>query len=489
MFPTKLLKGTGIDGSEIAHKPVLGLTSDSRAVLPGYLFAALDGSQARGKDFVEDAIARGARMVIAGEAMTEQGAAIIAHENPRYALAICARNFFEFAPSCMAAVTGTNGKTSVATLVRQLWELNHRPAASIGTLGVESDKIYLPLQHTTPEPVQLHAILRDLTFLDIEHCILEASSHGLDQRRLDGADVNIAAFTNLTHDHLDYHGDYETYFLAKARLFTDVLISEGVAVIDVGSEAGARVAELTRARGIRLITTGKLDADIYIKPLALYPHGQDIEIHYEGHISKIFLPLVGSFQCQNLAVALGIVSASGFNIGELLKSLSFLSTPRGRMEYAGVTHLGAHVYVDYAHTPDALERSLATLKATGSEALWVVFGCGGDRDQTKRIEMGAVAQSIADHIVVTDDNPRFEDAASIRKMVIAGCVGAEEIPDRAAAIARALDQAKAGNIILVAGKGHEGGQTINGKTLPFDDVACIKAHILTTISKVGGRDA
>ncbi len=478
MFPAKLLKNTGIDLSGVEDQPILGLSADSRSVLPGYLFAAIDGTQAKGSDFVGDAVARGAQIILAGDQLSLEGVSVLTHQNPRLALAICARNFFEFAPKCVAAITGTNGKTSVATLVRQLWSMSQLRSASIGTLGVEADGYCLPLQNTTPDPVQLHAILRDLTFLGVEHCILEASSHGLDQCRVDGVHVQVAGFTNLTHDHLDYHADLESYFQAKARLFEDVLSADGVGVVDISSVQGQRIAEIVRKRGIKLITCGSTDADIYVQGLMGHAHGQDVKIHYAGDELDLFLPLVGSFQCQNLGVALGIAQASGLTMPHLLSSLPGLSAPRGRMEYVGKTNRGAHVYVDYAHTPDALARAMATLKDTTGGALWVVFGCGGDRDQSKRIEMGQAAQDGADHIIVTDDNPRFEDPASIRAMVISGCRDAIEVADRGAAIALALDQAKNDSIILIAGKGHEGGQVINGHVHPFDDVQCARAHIL-----------
>ncbi len=467
-----VLKDTGLQGPELQ---VLGLTADSREVLPGFLFAALDGVKLKGSAFVDQAINRGARAIIAGDMQAQKSVPILAHENPRRALALCARNFFKFMPATMAAVTGTNGKTSVATLLRQIWMHAGHKAASLGTLGVEADGYHADLSHTTPDPVRLHAALRDLVALDVTHCCMEASSHGRAQNRLDGVRVDCAGFTNLTQDHMDYHGSFDDYRDAKFRLFMDVLSADGVAVVSVSSAIGQSLASKLLRAGRRVVTVGTPEAELHVVGGDMSATGQAVQILWNGAHHDSFMPLVGAFQCENLAVALAMATATGVEKETALASVPELGAPTGRMHYVGASARGAHLYVDYAHTPDALERALVSLRAHCAGQLYIVFGCGGDRDTAKRPMMGAIASAQADRIIITDDNPRSEAPAFIRGQILAACEDAEEIADRAEAIRSAVLAAGVGDIILIAGKGHEQGQIIGDRVLPFSDLDVARA--------------
>jgi UDP-N-acetylmuramoyl-L-alanyl-D-glutamate--2,6-diaminopimelate ligase len=469
-----VLRDTGLQGPELE---VLGLTADSREVLPGFLFAALDGVKLKGSAFIDQAIDRGARAIIAGDVQGQKSVPILAHENPRQALALCARNFFEFLPATMAAVTGTNGKTSVVTLLRQIWTHAGHKAASLGTLGVEADGYHAALMHTTPDPVRLHAALRDLVALDVSHCCMEASSHGLAQNRLDGVRVDCAGFTNLTQDHMDYHSSFDDYREAKFRLFMDVLTPDGVAVVSVGSAVGQSLASILHQAGRRVVTVGAPEAMLHVVGGDMTATGQAVQILWDGERHDSFMPLVGAFQCENLAVALAMAVATGVEKDAALASVRNLGAPTGRMHYVGASAAGAHLYVDYAHTPDALERALVSLRAHCTGQLHVVFGCGGERDSAKRPMMGAIACALADHIIITDDNPRGEVPAFIRAQIRGACDGATEIADRAEAIRSATQAAGAGDIILIAGKGHEQGQIIDDQVLPFSDLDVAQAFL------------
>ncbi len=469
-----VLKDTGLHGPELQ---VMGLTADSREVLPGFLFAALDGVKLKGSAFVDQAIDRGAKAVIAGPTLGQKSVPVLTHQNPRLALALCARNFFEFAPATMAAVTGTNGKTSVATLVRQIWRHAGHKAASIGTLGVEAEGYHADLMHTTPDPVRLHAALRDLAALNVSHCCMEASSHGLAQNRLDGVRLACAAFTNLTQDHMDYHGSVADYRDAKFRLFTEVLSPDGTAVVNISSEIGQSLASRLQKAGRHLVTVGTSEAQVYVIGGEMTATGQAVQILWDGARHDAFLPLVGAFQCENLAVALAMAGATGVETDAALASIAEMSAPTGRMHYVGANHAGAHIYVDYAHTPDALERALISLRAHCAGQLHLVFGCGGDRDTAKRPMMGAIAALRADRIIITDDNPRGELAELIRSQIRAACETATEIANREDAIRTAIQTAGAGDIILIAGKGHERGQIIGDRVLPFSDLDVAQAII------------
>jgi len=478
MQPRELFSGTEISTRGVEEIVITGLASDSRAVAPGYLFAALDGVQHQGSLFVADAIARGAAAILSARPVDQSSVPVLVHDNPRRALALCARNFFTTAPRYIAAVTGTNGKTSVANFLRHLWQAADRSAASIGTLGVQHDQRSVPLTHTTPDPIVLHSHMRDLYAEGVTHCVIEASSHGLDQCRLDGLHIQLAGFTNLTHDHLDYHETEEAYFNAKARLFTHLL--DGPAVIFVDHPMGQRLARDVQDRGGRLISVGTQNADFIIRQTARAPSGQSIMMQYAGEIRQVDVPLIGDFQVENIGVAAAMAVISGLSLAEL--ALDDLPPPPGRMQLAGTTSSGAHVYIDYAHTPDALLRVLQTARAHSAADVHVVFGCGGNRDQAKRPEMGAIADQWADHIVITDDNPRHEDAASIRAMIRAACPSAVEIPDRRDAIHSALGRAQAHDMIVIAGKGHETGQMIADTVLPFSDLDEVRAALATGVA-------
>ena len=476
----------------IAETLICGLTADSRAVMPGYLFAALSGIQQDGRQFVGQAIERGAAAVLATEKACKDiklsedmqlDVPIICAANPRRAFAQMAGRFFEQQPDIVACVTGTNGKTSTVNYLRQLWQSQGYVAASLGTLGVEgqcakTQQIAWPLQLTTPEPVTLHATMRDLAAHQISHLAVEASSHGLAQYRLDGTRIMLAGFTNLSRDHFDYHADEKTYLAAKQRLFTELLDEEGTAIICVAQAAGQQIAKATSATGRRVFTTGTPKADLVIMAGTQHIQGQSFTATYQRNHYQFTAPLIGSFQAQNLEVAFGIALANGADIEALCAASSNLVGARGRMQYIGMSEKGAAIYVDYAHTPDALYHALMALRAhsepnsepdseTGN--LHIIFGCGGDRDKGKRKQMGAVAAQLCAHIYVTDDNPRTENAAAIRAEIMAACPQAHDIGQRAEAIATAIKAAENGDIILIAGKGHEQGQIINDEILPFDD--------------------
>jgi UDP-N-acetylmuramoyl-L-alanyl-D-glutamate--2,6-diaminopimelate ligase len=493
---TDLLKG---EGKEMQPAPahteveISGLTADSRQVAAGYLFAALPGSRADGRDFIPQAIGQGAAAILAPEGTRlppeARDVALITDSNPRRRLALLAARFYGRQPATVAAVTGTNGKTSVASFTRQIWQILGHDAASLGTLGLQPTRPDAPASLTTPDPVELHRCLATLARDHIDHVVLEASSHGLDQSRLDGIRVSAAAFTNLTRDHLDYHGSMEAYLAAKLRLFTELLQSGGVAVVNVDDPAGAAVVEACRARGMRLITYGHEAADLQLldqKPTAT---GQDLRLSVFGTEYAVTLPLAGAFQGDNALAALGLVLASGTEAPRAVAALERLGGVPGRVELVGATPAGGHVYVDYAHTPDALETVLQALRPHTENQLWVIIGCGGDRDRGKRPLMGRIAVTEADQAIITDDNPRSEDPAAIRQEMLAEAPGAQEIGDRGAAIATAVAALGSGDVLVIAGKGHESGQTVGGQVLPFDDrdVARTAISRLSAPDVSGGR--
>jgi len=482
----ELLDGTGVDCVDRVGSAVIGLAVDSRSVMPGYLFTAVSGTQADGAAYVEDAVRNGASVIISSQPLQGVSIPVLTHANPRLALALCARNFFSLQPKHISAVTGTNGKTSVAEFVRQLYQAAQLPSASIGTLGVSSSQYWQPLAHTTPDPIQLHAVLRDLFANQIDHVAIEASSHGLAQFRLDGVQVKVAGFTNLSRDHMDYHSDYDDYFSAKARLFSDILAPDGTAVIYISSPAGQKMAEHARANGRHVLEVGMGEGELQISILNTKPNGQDVRITYQENTSDIFFPVAGDFQVANLCVAIGIVIQSGLSFDQAVSGVASLSAPTGRMERVGITSAGASVYVDYAHTPDALETALTSARAHvgGGGKIRLVFGCGGDRDAGKRAEMASIAQRLADDVFVTDDNPRHEDPAKIRQAILAECSGAIDVADRAEAIRQAIAGAGCADIVLVTGKGHETGQLIGDETLPFSDIE----FAISVLNETGGKD-
>ena len=469
---SELIEGNGA----AAEIEVVGLSADSREVRPGYLFAALSGSQADGAAFIDDAIEHGAVAVLArpGTRMARSAVRLVVDDNPRRRLARMAARFHGRQPQDVVAVTSTNGKTSVVSFTRQIWSALGHAAASFGTLGIEANDFSLRVPRTTPEPIELHRLLAEIAGRGIDHLAIEASSHGLDQCRLDGVVLRAAAFTNLGRDHLDYHGDGDAYYRAKERLFSEVM-RRGVAVLNADDDCFAELAITTRACGHRLIGYGRAGAGIRLVESRTVGLGQELELDVLGRRQRVRLPLIGAFQVSNALCALGLVLAGGVNVTEATGAVEGLKGARGRLELIARHVSGAPIYVDYAHTPDALTSVLAALRPHVGRRLWVVFGCGGDRDQGKRPEMGTVAADYADRIIVTDDNPRGEDSAAIRRAVLTGCPGATEIGPREEAIAAAIEGLCAGDVLVVAGKGHEQGQTIGDEVRPFDDGAVIRA--------------
>lgn len=471
------LSDLGLLGEGGRDVTVTGIAADSRAVRPGHLFAALPGSRAHGAAFLPAALAAGAAAVLtdaagaalARPALAGRPVALVVAEDPRQALAHAAALWFGAQPETMVAVTGTNGKTSVATFARQLWEALGRPAANIGTTGVEG-AFAAPLAHTTPDPLTLHDLLARMAAAGVTHAAMEASSHGLDQRRLDGVRLVAAGFTNLSQDHLDYHPDMAAYLAAKAGLFARVLPPDGAAVINLDDPAGPGLAAAAGDRGQRVIGVGRAEgAALRILAQRFGAEGQELRFAWEGRAHLARLSLVGGFQAGNALIAAGLVIAAGEAPEAVFAALGRLTTVRGRMQHVATRGNGAPVFVDYAHTPDALATALAALRPHVLGRLVVVFGAGGDRDRSKRPLMGAAAAAHADAVYVTDDNPRSEPPAAIRAAILAACPDAVEVADRAEAILRAVDGLGPGDALLIAGKGHETGQIVGDTVYPFDD--------------------
>jgi UDP-N-acetylmuramoyl-L-alanyl-D-glutamate--2,6-diaminopimelate ligase len=459
--------------------PILGLTADSRAVKPGFLFAALPGTHTDGSKFIADALARGAAAILVpqGGAPKRATTPVLEDADPRRRLALIASRFFAAQPETVVAVTGTNGKTSVASFVRQLWEGQGIPSASLGTIGVVSPKTTRKLNHTTPDPIELHAILAGLAKDGVTHLAFEASSHGLEQRRLDGVRLAAAAFTNITRDHLDYHESFEDYFEVKLRLFRELLPPGAAAIVDVDSDGGRRVAEIAKSRGHKLVSVGEAGETLRLVSAKRDGFAQRLIILHNGKSYEVKVPLVGDFQATNALVAVGLVIATGGDPARVIKALANLRGAKGRLDLAGTTKSGAPIFVDYAHTPDALAKALAALRPYVKARLVVVFGCGGDRDKGKRPEMGAAAATNADSVIVTDDNPRTEEPAAVRRAILAAAPNAVEIADRATAINQAIQGLNAGDVLLIAGKGHETGQIVGDKIIPFSDHDAVAAAL------------
>lgn len=456
--------------SAFADRIVTGFAIDHRKIAPGTVFGAFEGAAFNGEDFIDDAIAAGAVAVVARLEAVVGGAVHIADANPRQAFAHLAAKFFRPFPDYVAAVTGTNGKTSTAELTRQLWRMAGHNAASIGTLGITTASDQAKTGLTTPDIVTFLANMSGLAREGISHAIFEASSHGLSQYRSEGVPVSVVAFTNLSRDHLDYHGTMEAYFEAKMRLFDEVVDENGCAVIWADDVWSDQAIARARKRELRLITVGEKGRGIQLLSRQPTQLGQTLELRIQGDVHKLKLPLIGAYQAANALVAAGVVMASGGEVESLLSHLARLQPVRGRLERAVITKSGAPVYVDYAHTPDGLRAAIAALRPHTKGKLITVFGAGGDRDTGKRPEIGAVAVADSDIVIVTDDNPRSEDPSLIRADVMAGAKGAHEIGDRRYAIAFAIEHAEPDDIVLIAGKGHEQGQIIMGRVLPFDDV-------------------
>lgn len=458
---------------------ILGLTCDSRQVGRGSLFAALPGGRVDGRSFIGEAVARGAAAILApaGTDADTGPAVLIADNNPRQRFARMAARYFAGQPAVVTAVTGTNGKTSVTNFLRQIWTSLGMPAASLGTIGLVSPRLVDKSPLTTPDPVTLHHLLATLAKDGVGHAALEASSHGLDQYRLDGVRLAAGAFTNLTRDHLDYHGDMDHYRQAKWRLFSEILPPGAAAVINADSPEAPELIRLCRDRGLKVLTVGRTGSDIRILGLSPDAGGQNLRLRMADRETRLHLPLAGSFQADNAVLALGLAIATGAPADPAAAALAQLEGVVGRLQKVATTSAGAAIYVDYAHTPDALETVLTALRPHAAGRLLAVFGCGGDRDPGKRPLMGTIAARMADLVFITDDNPRSEAPAAIRAQILAACPGAVEVGDRGQAIRRAVAALSAGDILVVAGKGHETGQTIAGQVLPFDDAEEVRLAV------------
>lgn len=451
---------------------ITGLALDSRGVAAGNLFAALPGAKVDGLSFVPAAIAAGAVAILVGAGQrptVPAHVALIEAEHPRLALAKIAARFYGRQPKNIVAVTGTSGKTSTTVFARQLWSLLGHRAASLGTIGLIGPDVRYPESLTTPDPLKLHQLLAELAEKDIDHLAMEASSHGLDQFRLDGVEVSAAAFTNLTRDHLDYHLTMDAYLTAKLRLFAELLPAGGAAVINADIAESEKILAVAKARHHRVITFGRKSGDLRIlnqQPLAT---GQQLALSVFGERYDATFSVAGLFQAENLLAAMGLVIGEGEEPRMVLRMVDRLTGVHGRIERVATTPSGAAVYVDYAHKPAGLDAVLSTLRPHTTGRLVVVFGCGGDRDKGKRPEMGALAARMADRVIVTDDNPRSEEPAQIRREILAAAPGAVEIGDRAAAIRAAMQDLKTGDLLVIAGKGHETYQIVGDKKFDFDD--------------------
>jgi UDP-N-acetylmuramoyl-L-alanyl-D-glutamate--2,6-diaminopimelate ligase len=465
--------------AHLADLDVGGVTADSRTVKSGDVFVAIAGGKADGLQFVPTAVAAGAIAIIAERlppAALPGNVAFLRVHNARRALALIAAKFHPRQPRVIVAVTGTSGKTSVAAFTRQIWSALGYRAASIGTIGIVSPGGETYGSLTTPDPVALHRSLEALAGEGVTHLALEASSHGLDQFRLDGLRIAAGGFTNITRDHLDYHPSFEAYLTAKLRLFEELLAPGAAAVIDVDHDHADAVVAAATARGLSLMTVGRKGSGIHLEHSAIDGFAQRLRLEYRGEPFQVRLPLVGEFQLENALVAAGLAIATGGAPAAVFAALEQLSGAKGRLEQVGSSR-GAQIFVDYAHKPDALAKALDALRPYASGRLIVVFGAGGDRDRGKRPLMGAIAAAKADRVIVTDDNPRSEDAAVIRAAIIATARGAAEIGDRREAIRRAIAELRSGDVLLIAGKGHETGQIIGDRVVPFSDHDAVAAAL------------
>jgi UDP-N-acetylmuramoyl-L-alanyl-D-glutamate--2,6-diaminopimelate ligase len=471
MMLRDLLSGDAHCDGRFETLAVTGISADSRTVKPGFLFAAVRGTKRDGLTYVPQALSQGAVAVLAecdSATALPDDVALVSVPDVRRALALAAARFYPRQPATIAAVTGTSGKTSVASFTRQIWTTLGHAAASIGTIGVVTPAGAQYGALTTPDPVELHQIVDRIAGDGVTHLAIEASSHGLDQHRLDGLRVGIASFTNISRDHLDYHGTFEAYREAKLILFRNLVQPQGVAVIATDHTFAAQVADAARGRGLRIIEVGRMGRDIRLTTSAIDGFSQLLMLEYGGVRYQVRLPLVGAFQVENALVAAGQTIAAGGDAARVFAALEGLVGAKGRLELVG-RKSGAPIFVDYAHKPDALAKALEALRPYVSGKLVVVFGAGGDRDPGKRPLMGAIATKKADRVIVTDDNPRSENPGAIRAAILTGAPDAEEIGDRNEAIHRAVADLKPGDVLLIAGKGHETGQIIGQKTVPFSD--------------------
>jgi UDP-N-acetylmuramoyl-L-alanyl-D-glutamate--2,6-diaminopimelate ligase len=458
-----------------------GMTLDSREIVAGDLFAALKGTRADGLEHVGEAARRGAVAVLGDARLADDPVTLpkLVADNPRLAVAKIAAMIAPNQPATICAVTGTNGKSSSVDFLRQLWRMEGKRAASLGTLGLQGVALRIDKSLTTPDPVTLHRWLDEMTFTGTSHLALEASSHGLDQFRLDGIRLSAAAFTNLSRDHLDYHADFEAYFEAKLRLFTELLSDDGTAVLNADDPRGAAIRDRLAGRA-RIVSFGRNADDLRLISQTTRAHGQVVDVEWNGQSFTIPSSLIGSFQAMNMLTAAALAISTGSDAHQTLHNLSRLEGAAGRMQLAGRRDDGAAVFIDYAHTPDALERAILDLRPHVEGRLIVAFGCGGDRDTGKRPEMGAIAAKHADIAILTDDNPRSEDPASIRAQIRPSCADAIEIGDRAEAIAHGIAIMRQGDVFLIAGKGHEQGQIVGDRTIPFDDLGVARDALRST---------
>ena len=448
---------------------VTGLTADSRQVKPGYVFAALKGVAHNGQDFIPKAIENGAVAILTETPVDTGTAELILSDEPRLALAQASARFYPAQPEKIAAVTGTNGKSSTVDFLRQIWTDCGLRAASMGTLGAIGPKGQIDLGHTTPDPVAIHRTLSRLAEDDVTHLAMEASSHGLAQYRLDGVKLSAVAFTNLTQDHLDYHSDFDDYRAAKLRLLTGLAPPGTLAVVNADSPETPVFEGAARDAGLNLMSVGWRATDLKIRELSPRATGQMLDVLYQGKAYEIELPLIGEFQALNALTAAGLAIGLGAPVADVFEAMKHLVTVKGRLELVGEKPGGGAVFVDYAHTPDGLDVLLRAARPHTAGKLVLIFGCGGDRDPYKRPMMGEIAAKHADEVIVTDDNPRSEDAASIRAAVLEACPDADEIGDRGEAIRAGIARLKPGDTLLIAGKGHETGQIIGSEVIPFSD--------------------
>ena len=448
---------------------VTGFAIDHRKVARGSVFGAFKGALFNGEDFVPDAVERGAVAVVARPEAKVAQVPHLADPEPRKLFAELAARFYAPYPDTVVAVTGTNGKTSTVEMTRQIWRMSGHRSASIGTLGVTTSDDQVKTGLTTPDIVTFLSNMAGLERMGVSHVAYEASSHGLDQHRCEGVPLTAAAFTNFSRDHLDYHETMESYFEAKMRLFEELLPPGATSVIWTDDPKSEEVIERSSRRGHKVLTVGRSGDTIRLVDQSATPLGQSLLLEHEDRSLKLSLPLIGAYQAANVLVAAGLAMATGIGFDRTFSAMQRVAPVRGRLERAVISRAGVPVYIDYAHTPDALEAAIAALRAHVDGRLITVFGAGGDRDQGKRPEMGAVATRLSDVVIVTDDNPRSEDAARIRAAIMAGAPGATEVPGRREAIAEAIRIARDGDIVLVAGKGHETGQIVGDRVLPFDD--------------------
>jgi UDP-N-acetylmuramoyl-L-alanyl-D-glutamate--2,6-diaminopimelate ligase len=482
----ELFSDDAVMGAGAVELAVAGLAVDSRAVKPGDLFFALAGAKTDGARFIDQAIASGA-VAIAGERPPQADLRVpfVATPNPRRALALAAAKFYPRQPKTIAAVTGTSGKTSVAAFARQIWQRLGHAAASIGTIGLVSPKRTVYGLLTTPDPIALHRQLDEIAGEGVTHLALEASSHGLDQYRLDGIRVSAGAFTNLSRDHMDYHPDVAHYLNAKLRLFRDLVAAEGAAVISADHDSSQAAIDAARLRKLRILEVGRkgdgAGEGIRLVDASIDGFAQKLMLEHGGRTRAVRLPLVGEFQIENALVAAGLAIGTGSDPEQVFAALEHLEGAKGRLERVGERN-GAPIFVDYAHKPDALAKALQALRPYARRRLVVVFGAGGDRDAGKRPLMGEIATENADHVIVTDDNPRSENPAAIRSAILAAAKGAKDIGDRAEAIRVAISGLQPGDALLIAGKGHETGQIVGDRVLPFSDHEAAAAALASRVA-------